>query len=661
MNSPSTGGIPPGPDMSYDRVTRVAAMSLISPIAMLSLIDAEDGTIRLASVFGADAASANAMLDELGAAFLRHALAIDDARLDTRFHDAVAGCLMGAVACCNAPLLDGSGVLVGSLCVIDTRPRQWSSVEIETLMDIAVLAMQQCPSTPAPPRNAAAEPPGFFSHMPDWFSRHTTLGLVAVDPQGRCLWGNPACEQMLGVPLAGMQGRGIAELLQPLQPDDTMDIAVAEVLQSGKPQQRESRVPLLGFGSFETERFMSVNIAPIEYEGEVIGAGIILTEISDRRKRESDLRLAEEKLALACEAANVGLWFWDLRSNQLEWTERCRGIFGLSNSAPVNYEIFSDLVHPDDKNAMEQAMEAALAGQTPGYHVLFRIQLADSRMRWIEVRGRIFSDRNGEPAHFMGAMVDVTEIKQSEAMLQARSDALLTLNDKLAELVEARTAELQLLSQSLIELAEKEKAELARELHDQLGALLTVAHMEVAGALRRLSDKDSELYQQLTRARETIQETTMLKRRVVEGLRPSLLESLGLAESLRVLVEQYTAAAHIQCRTEIPEEIPGLSSDLSIVLYRIAQESLTNIARYAEASEVFLRIEQSVGSISLEIADNGRGLPEDFRQRATAHGIAGMQQRAAHFKGVFSIMNRTDGPGTRVTVVIPYAARDERA
>lgn len=661
MNSPLSGAIPPGSDICYDRVTRVAAMSLISPIALLSLIDAETDTVRLASVFGADAACAHTMLDELGAGFLRHSLAIDDARLDTRFHDAVTGCLMGAVACCNAPLTDECGVVVGSLCVVDTRPRQWSSVEIETLMDVAALAMRQRPADVSSSAATPAESPGFFSHMPAWFARHTTLGLLAVDPKGRCLWGNPACEQMLGMPLAAMQGRGIADVLQPLQPDDAMDIAVAEVLQSGKSQQRESHISAFGFGSYDTERFMSVNIAPIEHDGKVIGAGIILTETSDRRKRESDLRLAEEKLALACEAANVGLWFWDLRSNQLEWTERCRGIFGLSASAPVNYEIFSDLVHPDDKSAMEQAMESALAGQTPGYHALFRILLADNRVRWIEVRGRLFSDRLGEPAHFMGAMLDVTEIKQNEAMLQARSEALLTLNDKLAELVEVRTGELQLLSQSLIELAEKEKAELARELHDQLGALLTVAHMEVAGALRRLTDKESDLYQQLTRARETIQETTMLKRRVVEGLRPALLESLGLAEALRALVDQYTAAALVECHAEIPEEIRGLSHDLSIALYRIAQESLTNIARYAEASEVSLRVEQSGGSISLEIADNGRGLPEDFRARSTAHGIAGMQQRAAHFKGVFSIMNRTDGPGTRVTVVIPLAESSQAA
>ncbi|MDE2598394.1 MAG: PAS domain S-box protein [Rhodocyclaceae bacterium] len=655
MNSPMMAPGPSGPDTRYDRVTRVAAMSLIAPIALLAMIDTEADSIRLVSVFGTDMDSAHGMIGELGTGLLRHALAIDDARLDTRFHDAVAGCSMGAVAYCNAPLVDIGGRTIGSLCVVDTRPRQWSGGEIETLQDIASMAMELLLGAPQPVRNkdAGAEPPAFSSHMPAWFARHTTLGLLAVDLQGRCLWGNATCEQMLGAPLAAMQGRGMRELLQSLQQDDAIDIAVAEVLGSGVPQLLEVRAPSASYGSHDAERFMSVNIAAIEYDGEVIGAGIILTEISDRRKSERDLRMAEEKLALACEAANVGLWFWNLQANQLEWSERCRGIFGLSGAEPVNYEIFSSLVHPDDKSAMELAMEQAMAGQASDYHATFRVVLADDRTRWIEARGRVFANNHGEPTHFMGAMVDVTALKHNETALQARSDALLTLNDKLAELVEARTAELQQLSQSLIELAEKEKAELARELHDELGALLTVAYMEVSGALRRLPDKDSDLYRQLMRARATIQETTTLKRRVVEGLHPSLLETLGLAESLRVLVEQYEAAAHIECRTEIPEDIPGLGNDLSIVLYRIAQESLTNIAKYAAATEVFLRIEQAGGSIVLEVADNGRGLPEDFRARATAHGISGMQQRAAHFKGVFSIMNRTDGPGTRVTVVLP--------
>ena len=639
-------------DARYDRITRVAGVALISPIAMLSLVDTADDAIRLISVFGTDEASACAMTGELGTGLLRHALAIDDARLDTRVHDAIAGCSSGAVAYCNVPLHDAEGAFIGSLCVIDTRPRQWSLQEVETLQDIANLVIDVRPSgMAAAAPTSTKQSPSFLEHMPAWFAKHTTVGLVATDLQGRCLWTNACFEQMLSVPLPAMQGRGISDLLQPLQQNDTLDLVITEVLKSGKPQVMEVHVPL---GGCEPERFMSVNIAPIEHQGDVIGAGLTFTEISDRRKNERDLRLAEERLALACEAANVGLWFWDLQSNQLEWTERCRGIFGLSASESVNYEVFSYLVHPEDRGAMTQAMEDALAGLAGDYHVGFRVLLADGRLRWIEARGRVFTNSRGEPAHFMGAMVDVTDIKRSEATLQARSDALLTLNDKLAELVDARTAELQQLSQSLIELAEKEKAELARELHDELGANLTVAHMEVAAALRRIPDKQSELAQHMTRAREKILETTTLKRRIIEGLRPSLLESLGLVESLRALIAQYSDASHIDCQVEFPEDIPGLSNELGIVLYRIAQESLTNIAKYAQATEVLIRLEHVGGSIVLEIADNGCGLPEDFRERATAHGISGMQQRAAHFKGVFSIMCRTDGPGTRVTAVLPF-------
>lgn len=657
MNAPMMTPGPAGPEVRYDRITRVAAMSLISPIALFSLIDAEDDAIRLVSVFGADITSAYAMTSELGMGLLRHPLAVDDARLDTRFHDTVAGCSIGAVAYCNVPLIDTAGTIFGSLCVIDTRPRQWSIQEVETLQDLAHLAMDVLSSEGALPAPAVAvkpgiEAPAFLGHMPAWFAEHTALGLVAVDLQSRCLWANANFEQMLGVPLPAMQGRSISELLYPLQHEEAIGITITEVLRSGKPQLIEVRVPM---GGCEPERFLSLNIVPIEHQGSVIGAGITFTEISDRRKHERDLRVAEERLALACEAANVGLWFWDLHTNQLEWTERCRGIFGISSAESVSYEMFSGLIHPDDRSAMEQAMEDAMAGLSGAYHVTFRVLLADGRMRWIEARGRVFNNSRGEAAHFMGAMVDVTELKRNETTLQARSDALLTLNDKLADLVDARTAELQLLSQSLIELAEKEKAELARELHDELGANLTVAHMEVAAALRRLPDKTSESAQHLIRAREKILESTTLKRRIIEGLRPSLLESLGLAESLRALVTQYSDASSIRCITEISEDLPGMSTELGIVLYRIAQESLTNIAKYAGATEVLIRLEYSGGSVVLEVADNGCGLPEDFRERATAHGISGMQQRAAHFKGVFSIMCRTDGPGTRVTVVIPFS------
>jgi len=653
MNAPNAEAVQTALADRHDRLTRLAAAALITPIALLFQARNDGTDFELVSSFGVDREGGFAMAAAIGNGLLQNTVAVDDARLEQRFHDAATGCSIDVVAYANVPVLDAEGNLCGSLCVIDNRPRQWASQEIESLQDFALIAAESM--HPHVPRAATevsrgSDESNAISGLPAWFADNSTLGLAVVDVQGRCLWANTHCARMLGSSLPDMVSRTMGELFEPMQQQATIDMAVAEVLQGAKPQSLEMRIPT---PKGEAERFINVNIHPIARDGKVEGAGMVLTEISDWRRRERDLRLAEERLTLACEAANVGLWYWDLRTNVLEWTERCRGIFGFTGSEPVDYDIFSDLVHPDDKPAMQQAMQDALASHGT-YRASFRVLLADGTMRWVDARGRVLADMHGEPAYFMGAMVDVTELKEGESLLETKSKALLSLNDKLSELVEARTAELQLLSQSLIELAEKEKAELARELHDELGALLTVAHMEVAGSLRRLPDKDSELYKQLTRARETIQETTMLKRRVVEGLRPALLESLGLAESIRALIDQHAKASSLTAfKTQIPEDLPGLSHDLSIVLYRIAQESLTNVAKYAAATEVFIRLEHKDGSVVLEIADNGRGLPEDYRQRATAHGIAGMQQRAAHFRGVFSIMNRTDGPGTRVTAVIP--------
>lgn len=653
MNAPHVEAVKTAMAARHDRLTRLAATALITPIALLFQTRDAGADFHLVSTFGVDMEGGCAMAVAIGNGLLQNTVAVDDTRLEQRFHDAATGCSIDVVAYANVPVLDAEGALCGSLCVIDTRPRQWASLEIETLQDFALLAAESM-HCHAPGDvttvNRRSDEADLISGIPAWFAEHSTLGLAVVDAQGRCLWANTPCTMMLGSSLLDMLSRTMGELFEPLQQEATISMTVAEVLQGAKPQSLEMRIPT---PKGEAERFMGVSIHPIERDGRVDGAGLVLTETSDRRQRERDLRLAEERLTLACEAANVGLWYWDLRTNVLDWTERCRGIFGFTGSEPVDYDIFSDLVHPDDKPTMQQAMQDALASHG-NYRASFRVLLADGTTRWVDARGRVLADMHGEPAYFMGAMVDVTELKEGESLLETKSKALLSLNDKLSELVEARTAELQLLSQSLIELAEKEKEELARELHDELGALLTVAHMEVAGALRRLTDKDSELYKQLTRARETIQETTMLKRRVVEGLRPALLDSLGLAESVRALIDQHAMASNLtRFKTQIPDELPGLSHDLSIVLYRIAQESLTNVAKYAAATEVFIRLEHKDGSIVLEIADNGRGLPEDYRQRATAHGIAGMQQRAAHFRGVFSIMNRTDGAGTRVTAVIP--------
>lgn len=242
---------------------------------------------------------------------------------------------------------------------------------------------------------------------------------------------------------------------------------------------------------------MSVNIVFIEYEGDVIGVGVIFMEIFDCCKSECDFCLVEEWLVLVCEVVNVGLWFWDLCINQLEWIECCCGIFGLFGVELVNYEIFSDLVYFEDKSFMELVMEEVLVGQMFDYYVIFCVLFVDNWMCWIEVCGCVFINNCGEFVYFMGVMVDVIVFKQNEIILQVWSDVFFMFNDNLVELVEVCIVELQQLLQLLIELVEKEKVELVCEFYDEFGVLLMVVYMEVVGVLWCLIDKNLDLYQQL--------------------------------------------------------------------------------------------------------------------------------------------------------------------
>lgn len=649
-------------DPECQRVARLAAAALDAPIALVTMLG--DGRFGLKAAVGLDAASAAAHFENglcQQVAGYDRPLAVEDTRLDARFVDSAVG-VLNVAAYCGVPLTDAGGQVVGTLCTIDTRQRQWLPRHIELLQDLAALIDV---GPPLLPRRGDALLYGAGSYygknvLPDSVFEFAPIGIAVFDRHGNCLRMNQLCTQWLAQQPGDPESPDPAHFV-PFPQSTAFTALLGKLLQGNLDDQSlEINVPLTQTisisGEHESERVLAVSMQRLEIRtgSDSPAAVAFFTEVSDRRRRERELRMAEERLALACEAAKVGLWFWDLRKDSLQWTERCKTIFGLPPDAAVDYKRFISLVHPDDRDMVDRAVQDSFYERSD-YRACFRVIRPDGQVRWVDSRGRAFVGPDGELMHLMGAAVDISELKESEIALQAKSDALLDLNDKLADLVEARTTELQQLSQYLIDVAEDEKAQLACELHDELGANLTVVQMEISAALRKVADKQSDVAKHLMRARETVLETTTIKRRIIEGLRPSMIESLGLAEALTVHLEQYAQTTGLKCTIEAANEPEGMTDDLRIALYRIGQESLTNIAKYAEATEVHVRLERVGDSVVLEISDNGKGLPADYRQRATAHGISGMQQRAARFKGVFSIMARTDGPGTRVTTVIPLS------
>lgn len=228
-------------------------------------------------------------------------------------------------------------------------------------------------------------------------------------------------------------------------------------------------------------------------------------------------------------------------------------------------------------------------------------------------------------------------------------------NQRLDALVQERTAELSDLASYLTNIREAEKARLARELHDELGALLTAAKMETGWLGRGLGGAAGEACgERLARLENLLDSGIALKRRIIDNLRPPLLEELGLVTSLRILGEEFAVCDGETLSLELPEQDFALAPATALAIYRIAQEALTNIRKHAAASRIKLALRRQDGGLELVIEDDGKGFQTAW-ERGRHHGLAGMKHRVQMCAGSFSISSQP-GAGTRISVKIPLAA-----
>ena len=232
---------------------------------------------------------------------------------------------------------------------------------------------------------------------------------------------------------------------------------------------------------------------------------------------------------------------------------------------------------------------------------------------------------------------------------------------RLESIVSARTSELSELSNYLQSVREEEKSRVAREIHDELGGILVGAKMDVAWVIDRLKPKDATVAAKLERALKVLDDGVQIKRRVIEDLRPTMLDNLGLGAALDWQVRQSCERAGLKCSLNLCELDVELPPQVSIALYRIVQEALTNIVKYAKAKNVSVEMLRSDGGLSLIVEDDGIGLPAGAETNALSHGISGMRQRVRALKGEFRIQGRS-GAGTTIElhIPLPHAAQAKK-
>jgi protein-histidine pros-kinase len=221
---------------------------------------------------------------------------------------------------------------------------------------------------------------------------------------------------------------------------------------------------------------------------------------------------------------------------------------------------------------------------------------------------------------------------------------------QLEQLVASRTHELDMLSTHLQALSEQEKAALARTLHDELGGLLTAAKMDLSWLSARI--EAPSLRERLAQAGGVLDEAMDLKRRVVEELRPSLLEHFGLATALRAHVEAACARAGLVHELQLPQDTSSIPRDTAIALFRIAQAGLDNTLRHALARKVRLRLALEAEGCTLELGDDGCGFDPQGGQMRVANGLMAMRHRVRTLGGELQILS-APGAGTTLKVRLP--------
>jgi len=238
-------------------------------------------------------------------------------------------------------------------------------------------------------------------------------------------------------------------------------------------------------------------------------------------------------------------------------------------------------------------------------------------------------------------------------ILKSKVSVFVELHRKSERLKESED-KLRRLAAHLISVREEERAHIAREIHDELGQVLTGIKMEVGWLAKRL--KEPALLEKTESMSKLIDSTVQTVRKIATGLRPEMLDDMGLVAAIGWQAKDFQKRTGIRCRVKLPPETTKLDIDVSTTAFRIFQEILTNVARHSRATRVDIDLGVTDSQVTLEVQDNGVGIADSDLNGRKSLGLLGMHERALLFGGEVNITG-TPGHGTRVAVAIPTRSR----
>jgi PAS domain S-box-containing protein len=370
----------------------------------------------------------------------------------------------------------------------------------------------------------------------------------------------------------------------------------------------------------------------------IVGTHFDLTE---RKRAEVALRESEERLTLAFEGAQEGVYDWNLETGAVVYSKHWKRMLGYDDhEVEPHVSAFERLIHPDDRARATKLNTGVSRGDKP-YELEFRLRHKDGH--YVHVLSRGFPVRrepDGPVVRIVGTHFDLTERKQAEEVREReRSERART--ELLGRMVFAQ---------------EDERRRIAREMHDQFGEQLTALGLRIRLLKEAAGDRD-DLSAQIEALEQVAQQLDRDVDHLVWELRPTALDDLGLRAALANYVQDWS----LRVRVSAELHTAGLTNDrldseIETTLYRIAQEALNNIAKHARAGHVEVILERRSDHVSLIVEDDGVGFdPVEMTDDRRGFGLLGMQERAALVGATLEIES-APGEGTTIFVRMPTHA-----
>jgi PAS domain S-box-containing protein len=362
-----------------------------------------------------------------------------------------------------------------------------------------------------------------------------------------------------------------------------------------------------------------------------------------RRLAEEASRLNQERFESVALATTEAIWDWNLDTNTVWWSAGIHKLFGYSpEDVSNNIAWWLDRLHAEDVDRVMRTIRRVIDSGGRTWAGYYRFRRKDGSYASVLDQGYVLHDANGKPARVVGGIRDISERRKAEEALKNSRRRLRALS---ARLQSAR---------------EEERTNVAREIHDELGQLLTAIKFNLDWLERKIGEREHDrslnpVLDRVVESGEMIESAIHSVQRIASELRPGLLDHLGLAAALREEAHRFQKRTGITCALQFTADKLGLPRDAATAIFRIFQEALTNVARHAQATEVRVTLEADSKQVFLRVEDNGLGIRPDAVADSRSLGLLGMQERASVLGGEMGIEPITPR-GSRVTLRLPRAA-----